>query len=95
MREGRSQLDLAKSSPVLFALIIDGRSLTFALEKDLESSFLEVAVDCSSVICCRSSPKQKALVSIFLLSFVQFLHSLQVISLKCKLGACLPTADMC
>lgn len=63
LREGRSQLDLAKSSSVLFALIIDGRSLTFALEKNLESSFLEVAIDCSSVICCRSSPKQKALVT--------------------------------
>lgn len=64
--EGRSQLDLAKSSSVLFALIIDGRSLTFALEKNLESLFLDVAIDCKSVICCRSSPKQKALVSNFL-----------------------------
>lgn len=63
LREGRSQLDLAKNSSVLFALIIDGRSLTYALEKSLESSFLEVAIACSSVICCRSSPKQKALVT--------------------------------
>ncbi|KAL4568367.1 hypothetical protein LXL04_023977 [Taraxacum kok-saghyz] len=63
LMEGRSQLDLAKSSSVLFGLIIDGRSLTFALEKGLESLFLDVAVDCSSVICCRSSPKQKALVT--------------------------------
>ncbi|KAK9052411.1 hypothetical protein SSX86_029040 [Deinandra increscens subsp. villosa] len=63
LREGRSQLDLAKSSSVLFALIIDGRSLGFALEKNLESLFLKVAIDCSSVICCRSSPKQKALVT--------------------------------
>ncbi|KAD0007806.1 hypothetical protein E3N88_44926 [Mikania micrantha] len=63
LKEGRSQLDLAKSSSVLFALIIDGRSLTFALDKNLERLFLEVAIDCSSVICCRSSPKQKALVT--------------------------------
>ncbi|CAH1412999.1 unnamed protein product [Lactuca virosa] len=63
LMEGRSQLDLAKSSSVLFALIIDGRSLTFALEKNLESLFLDVAIDCKSVICCRSSPKQKALVT--------------------------------
>ncbi|XP_071692834.1 probable phospholipid-transporting ATPase 8 [Rutidosis leptorrhynchoides] len=63
LREGRSQLDLAKSSSGLFALIIDGRSLTYALEQNLESTFLDVAIDCSSVICCRSSPKQKALVT--------------------------------
>ncbi|KAI3503445.1 hypothetical protein L1887_31886 [Cichorium endivia] len=63
LMDGRSQLDLAKSSAVLFGLIIDGRSLTFALEKSLESLFLDVAIDCSSVICCRSSPKQKALVT--------------------------------
>uniref|UniRef100_A0A251RPK0 Putative P-type ATPase, HAD-like domain protein n=1 Tax=Helianthus annuus TaxID=4232 RepID=A0A251RPK0_HELAN len=65
LREGRSQIDLAtsKSSSVLFALIIDGRSLAFALDKSLEELFLKIAVDCSSVICCRSSPKQKALVT--------------------------------
>ncbi|XP_076912150.1 putative phospholipid-transporting ATPase 8 [Bidens hawaiensis] len=65
LEEGRSQLDSPKnkSSSVSFALIIDGRSLTFALEKNLEGLFLDVATDCSSVICCRSSPKQKALVT--------------------------------
>ena len=44
------------------ALIIDGKSLTFALEKDLEKMFLELAVMCKAVICCRVSPLQKALV---------------------------------
>ncbi|OLY82270.1 putative phospholipid-transporting ATPase DRS2 [Smittium mucronatum] len=44
------------------ALIIDGRSLDFALEKDIEDIFLELAVLCKSVICCRVSPLQKALV---------------------------------
>lgn len=46
-----------------FALIIDGKSLAYALEDDLKKMFLDLAVECSSVICCRSSPKQKALVS--------------------------------
>lgn len=44
------------------ALIIDGKSLTFALEKDMEKMFLDLAVLCKAVICCRVSPLQKALV---------------------------------
>lgn len=44
------------------ALIIDGKSLTFALEKDMEKLFLDLAVRCKAVICCRVSPLQKALV---------------------------------
>ncbi|KAJ4392145.1 aminophospholipid translocase [Gnomoniopsis smithogilvyi] len=44
------------------ALIIDGKSLTYALEKDMEKLFLELAVMCKAVICCRVSPLQKALV---------------------------------
>ena len=35
----------------LMALIIDGKSLTFALEKDMEKLFLELAVMCKAVIC--------------------------------------------
>lgn len=46
-----------------FALIIDGKSLAYALEDDMKDEFLQLSVGCSSVICCRSSPKQKALVS--------------------------------
>lgn len=45
------------------ALIIDGNSLAYALEDDVKDLFLELAIGCASVICCRSSPKQKALVS--------------------------------
>ncbi|KAG0088539.1 hypothetical protein BGZ92_006041 [Podila epicladia] len=44
------------------ALIIDGKSLGFALEKDIEKIFLELAVLCKAVVCCRVSPLQKALV---------------------------------
>ncbi|KAI9641224.1 aminophospholipid translocase [Ciborinia camelliae] len=44
------------------ALVIDGKSLTYALEKDLEKDFLDLAVMCKAVICCRVSPLQKALV---------------------------------
>ncbi|KAF2763858.1 putative phospholipid-transporting ATPase [Teratosphaeria nubilosa] len=44
------------------ALVIDGKSLTYALEKDMEKMFLDLAVMCKAVICCRVSPLQKALV---------------------------------
>lgn len=33
------------------ALVIDGKSLTFALEKDMEKLFLDLAVMCKAVIC--------------------------------------------
>ncbi|KAK2993091.1 hypothetical protein RJ640_024328 [Escallonia rubra] len=61
--EAKAQIIARKESSVTFGLIIDGMSLDFALTKSLESSFLEVAVNCASVICCRSSPKQKARVT--------------------------------
>lgn len=44
------------------ALVIDGKSLTYALEPDLEQLFLQLAIMCKAVICCRVSPLQKALV---------------------------------
>jgi phospholipid-transporting ATPase len=57
----RGQKDQGAEIDVL-ALVIDGKSLTFALEKDLEKTFLDLAVMCKAVICCRVSPLQKALV---------------------------------
>ncbi|CAJ1932172.1 unnamed protein product [Sphenostylis stenocarpa] len=50
------------TSQQAFALIIDGKSLAYALE-DMKKMFLDLATRCASVICCRSSPKQKALVT--------------------------------
>lgn len=50
-------------TPRHLALIIDGKSLIYALEDDVKDMFLELAIGCASVICCRSSPKQKALVT--------------------------------
>jgi len=61
--EGQDQLTASRGSSQGFALIIDGKSLVYALEDDMKTSFLELAVACASVICCRSSPKQKALVT--------------------------------
>ncbi|XP_013857953.1 phospholipid-transporting ATPase ID [Austrofundulus limnaeus] len=43
-----------------YALIINGHSLAFALEKDLELELLRTACMCQTVICCRVTPLQKA-----------------------------------
>ena len=45
-----------------FALVIDGKTLDYALEDELKLQFLELAKLCKTVICCRVSPLQKALV---------------------------------
>ncbi|KAL7590086.1 hypothetical protein Lser_V15G37034 [Lactuca serriola] len=58
---GKAQLSSSSSDP--YALIIDGKSLAYALHDDIKNTFLDLAVGCASVICCRSSPKQKALVT--------------------------------
>uniref|UniRef100_A0A2K6EIA5 Phospholipid-transporting ATPase n=1 Tax=Propithecus coquereli TaxID=379532 RepID=A0A2K6EIA5_PROCO len=44
------------------SLVIDGRSLAYALEKNLEDKFLFLAKQCRSVLCCRSTPLQKSMV---------------------------------
>lgn len=50
------------SSPAApsIALVIDGKSLENALRPRLRPLFYQVTKMCSSVICCRVSPKQKA-----------------------------------
>ncbi|XP_022714556.1 probable phospholipid-transporting ATPase 4 [Durio zibethinus] len=46
-----------------FALVIDGKAFEIALRGDVKDEFLQLAVNCASVICCRVSPKQKALIT--------------------------------
>ncbi|OCH91758.1 phospholipid-transporting ATPase 1 [Obba rivulosa] len=45
-----------------FAVVIDGDTLRFALGGELKSLFLNLATQCETVVCCRVSPAQKALV---------------------------------
>ncbi|KAL3536617.1 hypothetical protein ACH5RR_005078 [Cinchona calisaya] len=42
------------------ALIIDGSSLVYILEKDLELELFDIATSCRVVLCCRVAPLQKA-----------------------------------
>jgi phospholipid-translocating ATPase len=48
--------------PPTHALVIDGDALKLVLEEPLKSKFLLLCKQCKSVICCRVSPSQKALV---------------------------------
>ncbi|KAJ8973941.1 hypothetical protein NQ317_002445 [Molorchus minor] len=42
------------------ALIIDGKTLKYALTFELRTDFLKLCISCKVVICCRVSPMQKA-----------------------------------
>lgn len=41
-------------------LVIDGKTLQFALDPSVKNDFLTLARSCKSVICCRTTPLQKA-----------------------------------
>ncbi|XP_028167946.1 probable phospholipid-transporting ATPase IA [Ostrinia furnacalis] len=45
------------------ALIIDGKTLKYAMGCDLKKDFLDLCISCKVVVCCRVSPIQKAEVS--------------------------------
>lgn len=45
-----------------FAVVIDGDTLRHALSPELKSLFLTLSTQCETVVCCRVSPAQKALV---------------------------------
>ncbi|KAI4303737.1 hypothetical protein MLD38_039334 [Melastoma candidum] len=63
INRGKTLIKESRESSDAVALVIDGTSLAFALEDDVKDAFFELAIGCASVICCRSSPKQKALVT--------------------------------
>ncbi|KAK0132802.1 Phospholipid-transporting ATPase IB [Merluccius polli] len=42
------------------ALVMDGQTLKYALSFELRQAFLDLALSCKAVICCRVSPLQKS-----------------------------------
>ena len=66
LTDASQMVELEKDPHAAFALIIDGKMLSYVLEPDMKHQFLHLAVQCASVICCRVSPKQKALVKYFI-----------------------------
>ncbi|XP_028655873.1 phospholipid-transporting ATPase VA [Erpetoichthys calabaricus] len=57
-----SHVSSSFSTVCCLGLVIDGRTLAYALDKSLEDKFLAVARSCRSVLCCRSTPLQKSMV---------------------------------
>lgn len=51
------------SSGQKLSLLIDGKCLMYALDPSLRSTLLSLSLSCSSVVCCRVSPLQKAQVT--------------------------------
>ena len=55
---GRINSSITETSrPV--GLVIDGRTLMYALEESLNQKFLDLAKRCQVVLCCRATPSQK------------------------------------
>ncbi|XBI17507.1 hypothetical protein VPH35_059544 [Triticum aestivum] len=50
----------SESSGTVLALIVDGNSLVYILETELQEELFKVATECSVVLCCRVAPLQKA-----------------------------------
>jgi phospholipid-translocating ATPase len=66
IKAGEEALDaaIAHNEEKSHAIIIDGMSLGLVFsDNNLKQMFLTLALQCDSVICCRVSPKQKALVT--------------------------------
>lgn len=60
--KGGSLDDIVEESNAGFAIVVNGTSLVHCLHPQMERLFLEVVTQCRSVICCRVTPLQKALV---------------------------------
>mmetsp|Transcript_31078 Transcript_31078/g.28272 ORF Transcript_31078/g.28272 Transcript_31078/m.28272 type:complete len:134 (+) Transcript_31078:1415-1816(+) len=54
--------ELSKQLVHKICIVIDGSTLTYALEtdRDTQNKFFRLALLANSIICCRVSPKQKA-----------------------------------
>ncbi|KAF9437563.1 hypothetical protein BGZ76_000218 [Entomortierella beljakovae] len=62
-QQDSSKSDIEPLEKDRYALVVNGESLAFVLGNEiLEEMFLRVGTNCHSVICCRVTPLQKALV---------------------------------
>ncbi|KAF3778877.1 Phospholipid-transporting ATPase 1 [Nymphaea thermarum] len=58
--EGMKPTEGRVGNPKQVALIIDGTSLVYILESELEDELFQLATKCDVVLCCRVAPMQKA-----------------------------------
>ncbi|XP_036451727.1 phospholipid-transporting ATPase ID [Colossoma macropomum] len=60
LRGKKSQVVLDEKSNGEYGLVINGHSLAYGLQKDLQLELLRTACMCQTVMCCRVTPLQKA-----------------------------------
>lgn len=58
----KAQRGFVPGAQAAFAVVIDGDTLRHALNPDLKQLFLTLSTQCETVVCCRVSPAQKAMV---------------------------------
>ncbi|RDX49470.1 phospholipid-transporting ATPase 1 [Lentinus brumalis] len=58
----RNRRGFVPGAQAAFAVVIDGDTLRHALNSDLKQLFLTLSTQCETVVCCRVSPAQKAMV---------------------------------
>ncbi|KAI0635354.1 phospholipid-translocating P-type ATPase [Trametes polyzona] len=58
----RNKRGFVPGAQAAFAVVIDGDTLRHALNPDLKQLFLTLSTQCETVVCCRVSPAQKAMV---------------------------------
>lgn len=60
LSEGLHQSPATQDSGLRAGLIINGKTLEFALQESLQKQFLELTACCQAVVCCRATPLQKS-----------------------------------
>lgn len=55
-----SQAETGAADSPSCVLVVEGSTLDFALQGELQSHFLELSGRCRAVLCCRSTPLQKS-----------------------------------
>lgn len=60
LQQAKSPETTSDTEPRQLALIIDGTSLVYILDTELEQQLFELASKCNVVLCCRVAPLQKA-----------------------------------
>ncbi|XP_072162375.1 phospholipid-transporting ATPase VD isoform X2 [Bemisia tabaci] len=60
----QSQISNSEKSSKSRALVVDGKTLTYILDRrsNLQKPFLDLTTHCTSVLCCRATPLQKAFI---------------------------------
>ncbi|XP_034051508.1 probable phospholipid-transporting ATPase VD [Thalassophryne amazonica] len=60
LQELKYEVEHAEEGVAEVILVIDGRTLDWAVQEDLQGDFVELSRRCKAVICCRCTPLQKS-----------------------------------